>query len=1089
MRSSTCALAAALVLWSSAAATAEPQDTRLLRRPAVSQDQVAFVHAGDLWIVGREGGQARRLTGTPGVETDPHFSPDGSRIAFTATAGGNTDVYVMPSAGGAPRRLTYHPGLDAVRGWTRDGSRVLFGSGRGTLPTPLKSSYLRLWTIGPDDGLPQMLPLPRAYTGAFSPDGGRIAYEEFQTEFEAREGQLQSAQWRHYRGGRAHPIRVMTLADNSEKVLPWDDSNDSDPMWIGDTIYFVSDRSFTANLFAYRLADGTLEQLTTHDDHDVMNASAGPNAIAYEQGGYVHLLDIASGESQHLHIQIDGDFPWAEPQTKDVSDMVRNAAPAPDGERVALEARGEIFVAAPGSEDWRNLTASPGVHDRQPAWSPAGDRLAWLSDASGEYRLMLGRPDDAAEARAIDLPRTAYYSTPIWSPDGRYLLLRDNHLALWLIESGTGLARKIDADTLHDPRRHIDPVWSGDSRWVAYSKNLPSHLRAVFLYSVDRRQTYQVTDAGVDAISPAFDRGGQYLYFLASTDYAHNIEWSGMNFLDRPVTRAVYAAALTPRTAAPGSPQATDAAVRPATRLDVEPETLDERIVPLDVPAADYVSLLAGPAGVLFYAEHEKSGVQRLLAPPGFSLHRYGVHDGEADEVLEGIDRYVVSADGTKLLYRRAPGDQWFIAATGDPGNALELDVDALRMRVEPRAEWANIFRETWRIQREHFYQPTMHGADWQAIYNRYEPLVSHVNHRADLGYLLAMLGGELSVGHSALAGAGDVPEDEPERIGMLGADFAIDSGRYRLARIFNGDPWDRGVQAPLAVPGLNVEEGDYLLEVEGANIAPPDNVYAAFAGTAGEPTELRIGPTPRRADSRLVTVVPIADEEPLRTHEDWTESNRRRVAELSDGRIGYVWLMNTGPHGYQAFNRYFFSQLDKDGIVIDVRYNQGGFLGDYIIDALTRPRFGYLAMRSGASATMPFTAIYGPKVMLINESAGSGGDALPYLFRLADVGPLVGTRTWGGLVGATEPPPDTIDGGGLSVPNAAFYDAGGRWLIENEGVAPDIEVENTPGAVLRGHDPQLERAVEEALKRLEDMPEGIPPRPEPADRVSRPVH
>lgn len=1044
-------------------APAATHDTRLLRRPTVSQNEVAFAYAGDLWIVGRSGGKARRLTATPGVETDPRFSPDGSLIAFTATVRGNTDVYVISSNGGNPRRLTYHPGLDLVRGWTRDGRRVVFGSSRGVLPTPHTSSYVRLWTAGSEGGAPEMLPMPRAYTGSFSPDGQRIAYEEFSTEFETKEGQLQSAQWRHYRGGRTHPIRVMTLANHSESKLPWQDSNDSDPMWVGDTIYFVSDRNFTANLFAWHAGNGRLEQLTHHDDFDVMNAGAGPGAIVYEQAGFIHLLDTNSGKARRLRIQVDGDFPWALPETRDVSEMVREGAVSPDGSQVAFAARGEIFISSIAQQSVHNLTNSPAVHDRDPAWSADGSQLAWLSDVSGEYQLVIADSSTRERPRAIDLPLKAYFSRPIWSPDGRYILLSDNHLALWMIERSSGRATRIDADTYDDPERRIDPVWSPDARWIAYSRNLQNHLRAIFLYSLQENKAYRLTDSKVDAISPAFDRAGQSLYFLVSTDYGKNVEWPGMSSLERPVTRSVYAAAWSAAGAGP--------------------------IVALDIAAGDYSGLIAGPSGTLFYAEYEKSGVQRMLAPKSVSVQRYRVSTQQRETFVRGVDMYAVAATGSSLLYRRAADHKWAMAAVGRASDGEDLDIDSsrLRMRVEPRAEWAEIFRETWRIQRDYFYQASMHGANWPAIYAKYAPFVAHVNHRADLDYLIAMVGGELTVGHSAVNGKGDVPRAEPLLVGMLGADYAVDQGHYRIQRIYTGDRWNRAAQAPLAAPGVEVKEGEYLLEVNGRAVTPSCEIYAYFEGTAGKPTQLRIGPSPAAADSRIVTVVPIADEEILRTDEDWIEKNRRRVEQLSGGRMGYVWLSNTGPQGYQAFNRQFFAQLDKTGMILDVRYNQGGFIDDYIVDTLTRTQFGWMAMRDGAVAPVPIDTVYGPKVLLMNESAGSGGDALPHYFRLRSAGPLVGTRTWGGLVGPTaEPPPQTLDGGSISAPSAGFYDAHGRWLIENEGVAPDIEVENTASAVIAGRDPQLERAVEEGMRLLEGKPVQPVPRPAPPDRVSR---
>ena len=1066
-------LCLALAVFGVASASFAATQARLLRRPAASEHEVAFAYAGDLWIVSRDGGRARRLTSTPAVETDPRFSPDGSKVAFTATIGGNMDVYVIPAAGGKATRLTYHPGMDFVRGWTRDGKQVIFGSGRETLPTPRVSSYSRLWKISARGGAAQPLPMPRAHTGSFSPGEDRIAYEEFATEFEVREAQLQSAQWRHYRGGRTHPIRIMKLADGSEQQLPWNGSNDSDPMWVGDAIYFISDRGFTANLFSYDTRSGRVEQLTHHDDFDVMNASAGVDAIVYEQAGYIHLLQLGERKARRLDVQIEGAFPWSEPQTKSVADMVRAVDVAAGGARVAIEARGEIFVRTNATGAIVNLTQTPGAHERAPKWSPDG-KLAWLSDASTEYELVVREAaaretaNESANKR-IKLPAAGFYSTPVWSPDGKYLLLQDNRLTLWMIEIASGRATRIDAETHDDPTRRMAPVWSPDSRWIAYSRNLTNHLRAIFLYSIHESRAHQLTDSGVDAVSPAFDRDGSHLYFLVSTDFAQNLEWTGMSHLDRPVTRSVHAVVLR----AGGS--------------SVPVDRLSERVVRLDIAAGNYETLLAGPAGTLFYTEHTRSGVAEMLSQPSFLLHRYEVGARRGEVLKRDVDTVALAADGSSIAYRQVADSAWALAAANRRADALDerkLDMSELRMRVEPRAEWANIFREAWRNQRDYFYQPSMHGADWHAIYKRYEPLVAHVNHRADLGYLLATVGGELSVGHSSLAGEGDMSADEPVKVGMLGADFSVDHGLYRITRILRGDPWDAKARGPLAAPDANVQVGDYLFEVNGKPVTTASEVYAAFENTAGVATQLRVGATPRREDSRLVTVMPLANEEPVRTFEDWTERNRRLVEQRSGGRIGYVWLVNTGPHGYQAFNREFFAQNDKQAVIVDVRYNQGGYISDYIIETLTRPSFGYLMMREGASAPMPFGAVAGPKAMLINESSGSGGDAIAYQFCLANAGLLIGTRTWGGLVGAEAPPPDTIDGGGISAPNASFYDEQRQWLIENLGVIPDIEVENVPARVMAGEDPQLERAVAELLERLKKTPPKNVPAPPPPHRV-----
>ncbi|MEZ5426071.1 MAG: PDZ domain-containing protein [Pyrinomonadaceae bacterium] len=1063
------------------------QGTRMLRHPAVSRDLVAFEYAGDLWAVSRSGGTARRLTSTPGVETEPHFSPDGSRIAFSATVAGNTDVYVMPTTGGDPQRLTYHPGTDRVRGWTPDGRYVIFGATRTSSP---QEAFFQLWRIGSEGGQPEPLALSRAFSGAFSPDGGKLAFEEYSTVFFP--GWYEGSMWRHYRGGRTHPISVFNFADKTIEKLPWTNSNDSNPMWIGNTIYFISDRDFTANLFAYRTDTRQMTKLTNHDDFDVMSASAGADSVVYEQAGYIHLLDAKTGKSNRLNIEVSGDLPWTRPQFKKVNDMIRNAALSPGGVRAVFEARGEIFSVPSAKGDYRNLTNSSGVHDRDPAWSPDGSRIAWLSDASGEYQLMLGDPAGLAEPRVIALPSTAFFSNPVWSPSGEQLLLKDNHGNLWMIDVKSGAALKVDTDDNPDPFRNFDATWSPDSKWMAYTKNLNSRMGAVFIYSVAEKKARQITDGLADSITPAFDAGGKYLYFMASTDYGPRTSWLEMSSLDRPLRRAIYLVVLSADEPSPllpetgdepsGSPEGAEGGKPkpgPAENsVKIDFEGITQRILPVNVRPAEFGNLTAGSAGTFFYTEQDSGG-----GP--LQLHRYQIKAGRAIPFMEGITGFAISADGKKLLYG-ARGGRWGIVGTEAPAKVGDgaLNVAQLEMRVDPRAEWADIFRETWRFQREFFYDPQMQGADWDAVYKKYLPLLSFIGHRNDLGYLIAQVGGELTVGHSYLTGPGDVPGEEPVSVGMLGADIEVENGKYRIKRIYNGENWNPELRAPLSAPGIDVAEGDYILEANGKTLDAGKNFYSHFENTANRQTVLRVNDKPIEQGSRLITVVPIASENGLRTRA-WIEENRRLVDKLSGGRLAYVWLPNTGRPGYSSFIRYFFAQQDKEGTVIDVRYNQGGMVADYIVNELDRKPLGFFTLRDGKSFFSPIAGIYGPKVMMINESAGSGGDALPYYFRLRKLGPLVGTRTWGGLVG-TLGTPSTIDGGGITAPCLAFYNLEGKWDVENIGVPPDIQVENTPTRAESGRDAQLERAVAEGLKLLEKNPVRRLPRPASIDRVSK---
>ena len=856
-----------LVLSLVLAASASAQGTRLLRHPTINGNTIVFAYAGDLWATSRTGGAVRRITSTPDVEGDALLSPDGSMIAFTRTAGGNTDVYAVPTAGGEPRRLTYHPGLDKARGWTRDGKRVVFASDRASEP---QGSYMRLWTVGVDGGFEDAMPMPRANAGDFSPDGRRFAYEEIAKEFIP--DWSETSMWRRYRGGRTQPVRIIELASNAVEKLPWKDSNDRNAMWVGNAIYFLSDRDGVTNLFSYDVATKAVKQLTHHEDSDIMNASAGSDAIVYEQGGYVHLFDVKSAQAKRLAINVVGDFPWARPQFKRVASMIRDAALSPTGVRAAFEARGEIFTVPTDKGDSRDLTQTSGAHEHSPSWSPDGAQLAWLSDSNGVHRLMIGDQSGLTKPRVVALPGAgaAYFSDLQWSPGGKQLTLQDNHLNLWLLDVATGRASKIDADLFATPGRSFDATWSPDSRWIAYTKSLDNHMRAVFVYGIADGKPFQLTDALADAVSPAFDAGGKYLYFLASTDYGPRTGWVEMSQVDRPVRRAIYVAVLSASEPSPLLPESGDepagvAAVkaRPDTIVRFDAAGIGQRILSLPIPAGDFSNLAAGPPGSFFYAEPMGT------APgAGLRLQRFQLKDRAPIAFLEGIRSYTVSADRKKLLYSAGGGGapRWGTVATDKPAKVGDgaLNVAQLEAWIDPHVEWAAIFRQSWRNQREFFYDAKMHGADWDAVAAKYASYLPYVNHRADLGYVIAQTGGELTVGHSYLIGRGDEPADQPVNVGLLGADYAIENGHYRIRRIYTGENWNPELRAPLSAPGIRVAAGDYLLEVNGRPLTAPTNVYSMFEQTAGRQTTIRVNSTPTLEGSRLVTVVPVATEDGL---------------------------------------------------------------------------------------------------------------------------------------------------------------------------------------------------------------------------------
>ena len=1055
-------------------ANLQADETRLLQQPAVSAENIAFVYADDIWIASRDGGVARRLTTHEGSETNPAFSPGGDYVAFTGQYDGNTDVFVVPTAGGEPKRLTYHPYPDAVQGWTRDGTKVLFTSPRESAPV----AYRSIWTVPVEGGLPEPLPVPMAYRGTYSPDGERMAYVRLGGEFDV---------WRHYRGGATTEVWLLDMDDyDLEKVPRVDNCNDAYPVWSGDTIYFISDRNHTFNLFSYDTVSKEVKQLTTHDDFDIRYASGGGGAVIYEQAGWLYLYDPAAGEAKKLSIELSGDLPWQRTRFTNVGDMVIWGEISPNGKRAVLGARGEVFTIPVDKGDYRNLTRSSGANDCNPIWSPDGAKIAWFSDGSGEYQLMIGDQFGREEPKAIALENPSFYYAPAWSPDSKKIAFADKRLNLWYVDVESGAAVKVDRDSYDHPHRSLDHVWSPDSRWLAYSKRLKNQQHAIFLYSLAEAKSHQLTDGLSDAISPAFDRGGKYLYFLASTNFALNVGWLDMTSYERPVRRGVYLTVLSSEEPSPLLPESDEEEVKaeaeekPEAGEKPEAEKQDEKLVrvdleglarrtiALDLPERDYGSLKAGDENVFFLTEavpNEHSA----------QLLRYDLKKRKLDSFMPGVDSYVISATGKKMLY--FAGGMWGVVDTAGspkPGDG-RLNTASLQMKLDPQAEWAQIYREAWRVDRDYFYDAEMHGTDWDAVYEKYKPFVKHVAHRSDLSYILQMMISELTCGHSWAAG-GDLPDVDLVRVGLLGADFAVEDGYYKITRIFTGESWNPGLEAPLCAPGIDVGEGDYLLEVNGVELKAPANVYRLLENTVGKQITIRVNDKPTLEGARLLTVVPTRSETELRRRA-WVEDNRRKVDEMSGGKLAYVYLPNTAGAGYTYFNRYYFAQQDKLGAVIDERFNGGGSAADYFVDLMDRPVLSYWATRDGDVFSTPAAAIFGPKVMIINEFAGSGGDALPYYFRKRGIGPLIGKTTWGGLVGH-HGGRSLIDGGAISSPNLAVFDTDGKWDVENIGVHPDIEVEMTPKLVIGGADPQLERAVAEALKLLEENPVVHPPRP-----------
>lgn len=1059
---------------------------RLFQQPTVSRTSIVFSYGGDLWTVPRDGGAAERLTSSTGTETSPFFSPDGTLIAFTGQYDGNTDVFLVPASGGVPQRLTSHPGADETVGWTPDGKRIIFSSTRKN-----QFGVSELFTVGTDGGQPEALPMPTGRQVSFSPSGDRMAY--------VPKSQWQAA-WKRYMGGQTLPIWIVDAATLKVEKVPRDNSNDSDPMWIGDKVYFLSDRTGTVTLFVYDTVAKTVTRVLENTGLDIKSASAGPGAIVFERFGSINLFDPATGRTRQVAISIEGDFPEVRPHYVKVGGRIAEARLSPSGARAVFEARGEILTVPAEKGDIRNLTRTPGVMERYPSWSPDGKYIAYFSDASGEYALHIIDQAGKGPVRKISLSDSpSFYYRPIWSPDGTKIAFNDKHLNLWYLDIAKGKPVRVDTTYYFNPSFSWDFSWSSDSRWITYSKQLKSHMNVIMAYSLDTGVPVQITDGMSDARYPAFDKSGKYLFFTASTDVGLTPGWLNMTSMDRPVTRSVYVCVLGKDLPSPLAPESDEEkgpekgpadkpaaeAVKPAkpaadaidavktvdktvgTVIDLE--GISQRILALPVPTRNYVALAVGKEGIIYLQEapvvqvsstHDGSGTQ--------PLSRFDLAQRKVEKFLDNVSSFVVSDDGSKVLYWQG-GRFVIVPAAGpvEPGKGV-LRTAEMEVYVDPRTEWRQMYHETWRIERDFFYDPGLHGIDVKTMEARYAPYVDGLVSRGDLNYLFEEMLGELTCGHVFISG-GDIPRPGYVPVGLLGADYATDKGRYRFARVYDGENWNPDLRAPLTQPGVNVKAGEYLLSVNGRDVRAPEEIYGFFEATAEKQTVLKVGPEPDGKGSREVTVIPVRSEMGLRRLA-WIEDNRRKVDKLSGGRLAYVYLPDTAEGGFTSFNRYYFAQIGKEGAVIDERFNQGGLIADYIIDYMKRPLMGYFAARDGADYATPVGSIYGPKVMLINEYAGSGGDMMPWLFRAAGIGPLVGTRTWGGLVGMNFGAA-LMDGGYTGAPQSGFWNPNGTWDVENHGVDPDIMVEQDPAAVRDGGDPQLEKAVKVCLELLEKNP------------------
>ncbi|WKK58605.1 S41 family peptidase [Sphingobacterium sp. BN32] len=1062
-------------------------ETLLLRHPTISDQHVAFVYGGDIWIAEKNGQHPRRLTVNPAVERNPIFSPDGSQIAFTGNYDGNTDVYVISIHGGEPKRITSHPSADVVRGWLSN-DEVYFTTAR-EFDFSLGS---RLYKSKLDGALDLPLMMPEASQGAPSPDGRYWAYIK-NTDPTERD----AVAFKRYRGGGMPSIWIFDTKTKDVQVVPGERCNDVKPIWMGDKVYFLSDRDKIVNVFSYDVKSKKVEKLTNFTDYDVRTLQGKGNELVFEQAGRIHLLNTSNKENRSLAIQLNADAVYKRPRYVDMNNDIRGWNISPTGQRALFESRGEIFTVPKEKGDARNISNSPGSHERYPAWSPNGKWISYLSDKNGRYELVLRDQKAMDQPTYIKLGDASFYFQPVWSPDSKKLFFNDAHLNLYYVDIDSKQITKVADDYLgsHTGRSYnpFQPSWSFDSKLIAYSKVLKNGVNAIFIYNLDSKQSQQITD-GMSAVSqPTFTRDAKYLVFNASTNIGLTNSGLHMTAYDRRPEYNAYAFILssdspsifknesdeeTVKTDAPAKEEEKKEK-EPAKKKDGKKESTDksktedkatDKVKPVKVDYANVnnrIIALPIPSGAYNFNGNIEN---TLLYVRNGSLFAFDLNKLEEKNLVDNLGSYAVSADGKQMLYSTRQGYYIVNAGQKPAGESGKLKMENIKLQVDPAAEWNQIFNEVWAMQKEFFYVENMHGVDWNAVKAKYEKFLPYVNHRSDLGYLLNEMMGEMVVGHNYIM-PGDEPSAPSVSTGVLGADYAIENNRYKIKRIYNRMDWNPEFKAPLAEPGLHIREGMYILAVNGKELTSDIDIYSLFDFTVGKQIYLKVNDKPSLSGAKDVIVRPIsfANEVALR-RQHWVERNRKKVDELSNGQIAYVYMPNTGREGYTSFNRYYFSQMDKKALLLDERNNGGGSVADYVIDLLSRELIAGWGIRDGKSFTTPGNGIFGPKAMIINENAGSGGDMMPYMFRFKNLGKLVGRTTMGILVGISGYPP-LLDGGSVTSPNFGVFDLNGNYIIENEGVAPDIFVEQMPKDLLEGRDPQLERTVQLLLEEIKTYP------------------
>jgi tricorn protease len=1099
------ALAAAMILFSSASAQvrnpAVAPGTKLLRFPNVLNDRIVFSYAGDLWTVGTQGGTATRLTSHPGLELFAKFSPDGRYIAFTGQYGGDEQVYVMPAGGGTPKQLTFYPapgplaerwGYDnQVYGWTPDGKSILFRSARdGYILTDAK-----LYTVPMHGGAAMPLPMPKSGAGSFSPDGKKIVYSPLWRDFRSE---------KRYAGGLANVLYIFDLANPSLQPITHDLRTDRDPMWIGDAIYFNSDRTGTFNLYRYDLGTRQIRQLTHYTDWDVRWPSADAQGqIVYESNGELHIFDSRSNQDRAVSINVPADSTTALPQAVNAAENIEGFSLSPGGERVCIVARGDVFSVPVEHGVTRNLTQSSSAHDREAAWSNDGTRLAYVSDRSGEEEIYLQAQDGNSPAVALTANSTGRYSAPVWSGDDKRIAFADNTNRLYVID----IAGKKRIEVTQDPiGLSLDYRWSPDGRFLAYSRNDLNNFSSVFVWSLADGQSHRITPQSFAAQSPAWSPNGELLYFLSQRQYQPIISTIEFNFATDRQT-GIFAVTLRKdvknpfgiRDDEPGEDKDGDAQMenpkdknkdkkadksKPKPEVKIEFDGIEGRSVRVPLEADNIGNLRVGDENLLYL----RSGAFFYGREPGIkpTVMSYSIKEREAKPVADDLTEWSATADGKHVLAQMSSKEFKYFEV-GKSDDAKTVSLAGLATYRIPAAEWREIFAEVWRRYRDYFYVENMHGYDWAKLRGKYQPLLDDVGHRADLNYVISEMIAELTVQHAYIEG-GDLGLPKRPFVALPGARFELDAkaGRYRIARIFTGQNEEEHYRSPLTEVGVDVHAGDYVLSINGRELKEGADPYELLQAPAGQPVEWRVAATADGAAARTVRYQPLRTEADL-LYLDWVTQNRARVDSLSHGRLGYIHLPDMGDAGIREFIKWWYPQVRKEGLVVDVRDNGGGNVSEMLIErlagALQETRFG---RNHAATGTYPSVVQPGPKVALINEGTSSDGDIFAYQFRQWKIGRLIGKRTWGGVVGIAEHG-TLLDGGKVFVPEFGTADENGRWIIEGHGVDPDIVVEQDPVAVLNGHDPQLERGIQELLKLLPATPGGLPHRP--ASPIKSEVH